>query len=103
MLKAYEKFHKEGNVLSFECWRGETLVGGLYGVATFEKGKLKYFSGESVFGDESDVAKFCFLKCIEYLKTHGLEWMDIQMVTALTEDFGGRYIDRQEFLLLLLV
>lgn len=101
LIKAYEKLYDAGSVLSFECWNDEALVGGLYGVATFENKKLKYFSGESVFGLESDVAKLCFINCVEYLQSNGLKWLDIQMVTKLTEDFGGRYISRNEFINLL--
>ncbi len=103
MLNAYEKLFERGHILCFECWKGDELVGGLYGVVTLsKKKKITYFSGESVFGSQSDVSKFCLIKCIEHLQSEGCQWMDIQMVTKLTEDFGGRYISRPRFLSLII-
>lgn len=93
MISVYEEAFSNGFVMSTECWRDEKLIGGIYG---FEINGV--FSGESVFGDESDVAKLCLLECIEDLKARGLEWMDIQMVTPLTESFGGELVNRKDYL-----
>lgn len=93
MMKAYKKFHKEGYAHSVECWLGDRLVGGLYGVYV---GGV--FSGESMFYKESQASKFCLVKLVEALERNGLAWMDIQMVTSVTESLGGRYISKASFL-----
>ncbi len=94
MEKAYTQFHQAGHAHSIEAWRGDKLVGGIYGVYV---GGV--FSGESMFYREADASKICLYRLIEYLKKKGLEWMDTQMVTPLVERLGGKYITRDEFLL----
>lgn len=98
MIEAYERLERAGHILSFECWRGQDLVGGLYGVLSKDKKQIISFSAESVFGAESDVAKFCLMTAIQYLQEQGLQWMDIQMVTPLTKSFGGHLESRDVFL-----
>ncbi len=93
LMRAYRDFHKAGYAHSIEVWDGEELVGGLYGVYV---GGL--FCGESMFFKKTGASKFALVKMVEYLRSQGLEWMDIQMVTPLTEQFGGKYIARNEFL-----
>ena len=97
LKRAYLDFHKAGYAHSVEVWRQEgaskKLVGGLYGVYV---GGV--FAGESMFYLESNTSKLALLSLIERLKKNGLEWMDIQMVTPVTEALGGRYISRQEYL-----
>lgn len=93
MLPAYEEFHREGYAHSIECWRGEELVGGLYGV--YVKG---VFSGESMFHLEPNTSKLCLIELALKLKTLGLQWMDIQMLTPVTEHLGGHYLTRRGFL-----
>lgn len=89
---AYVQFHKDGYVHSVECWRGSTLVGGIYGVLL-----NGVFSGESMFHTEENTSKLGLLHLIEWLKKQGVRWMDIQMVTPVTEAFGGKYITAKEF------
>lgn len=91
--KAYYKFHNAGFAHSFEVWEGENLIGGLYGVLIDG-----VFSGESMFGLKPNVSKLCLVYVVEYFKKMGLEWIDIQMVTPVTELLGGKYIPRKEFL-----
>ena len=93
MIPAYNKLHELGYAHSFECWHGERLVGGMYGI--YVNG---VFSGESMFFRESNASKFCLIKAIEFLRKRGYEWMDIQMVTPSLAAFGGKYISRDEFL-----
>lgn len=93
LIPAYIRFHEAGYAHSIECWRGRELVGGLYGV--FIDG---VFSGESMFHHESNTSKLCVLEMAACLQQKGLEWMDTQMVTPVTEALGGRYITRTAFL-----
>jgi leucyl/phenylalanyl-tRNA--protein transferase len=93
ILQAYCDLHHKGLAKSFEVWENGKLIGGLYGVKS-----EKVFAGESAFGMKSNVAKHALLWCIQNLIQEGSSWMDIQMVTPLTEQFGGKYIPRTQFL-----
>lgn len=93
MIDAYKLLNKRGEAISFEAWHGSELVGGLYGVL-FDG----VFSGESMFFKKSEASKVCLVEAVEYLKSLGHPWMDIQMVTPLLEKMGGEYIPRKKFL-----
>lgn len=93
MVRSYTEFHKAGYAMSLECWEDGALIGGIYGVLV-----NGLFSGESMFYKKPNVSKICLLKMIEFLKSKGHTWMDIQMVTPVTASFGGKYISRDEYL-----
>jgi leucyl/phenylalanyl-tRNA--protein transferase len=94
--KAYLKFHHAGFAHSLEVWEDGELIGGIYGV--FVK---NVFSAESMFFKRSNASKFALLKLVEKLKNAGVEWMDVQMLTSISETFGGEYISQNYFLELL--
>lgn len=91
--KAYLDFFEAGYVQSVEVWDGNELVGGLYGVAI---GGV--FAGESMFYKKSNASKLAIISLVEKLKAEGYKWMDIQMLTPVTEGLGGKYISKAEFL-----
>ncbi len=95
ILRAYLEFHKLGYAHSVECWSpgSRELVGGLYGVYV-----AGVFSGESMFFKKSNASKLCLIRLAERLQLSGLKWMDIQMVTGVTSQLGGKYISKAEFL-----
>jgi leucyl/phenylalanyl-tRNA--protein transferase len=93
MLKSYIDFHKAGYAHSIEVWHERQLVGGIYGV--FVKG---VFSGESMFYKSPNASKLALFHLVQILKSWGLEWLDIQMVTPVTKSFGGKYLEREDFL-----
>lgn len=93
MVPVYESLQRSGFAMSLECWEGDQLVGGIYGVLIDG-----FFSGESMFHVKSQASKMCLWKLVEYLVSKGQTWMDIQMVTPVTEAMGGKYIAREEFL-----
>ena len=93
MISAYKAFHQAGFAHSIECWDEDRLVGGLYGV--YVKG---IFSGESMFHLEPNTSKLCLIEMALKLQSLGLTWMDIQMLTPVTEQLGGHYISRRDFL-----
>ncbi len=93
IISAYIDFHKAGYAHSVECWDGNKLIAGLYGV--YVDG---LFSGESMFAHVSNASKLCLLKLIEQLDSWHHQWMDIQMLTPITEALGGEYISRLDFL-----
>jgi leucyl/phenylalanyl-tRNA--protein transferase len=93
MISAYCELHERGHAHSVEVWEGTELVGGLYGVDACGS-----FSGESMFSLRSNASKFALLFLIEHLKQRGVDWIDIQMVTAHLEALGAKAIPRAEFL-----
>ena len=93
LLKAYKEFHRAGYAHSVEVWQDDELVGGLYGVYV-----AGVFCGESMFFVRDNASKVALLTLIEFLRGHGLMWIDTQMVTPALESFGGKYISRGDFL-----
>ena len=93
MIEAYCELHRAGHAHSIECWDGEKLIGGIYGVFT-----SNVFSAESMFFAQNNASKICLVKLVEHLSKLGLAWLDIEVVTPTTEKFGGKEIPREEFL-----
>ena len=93
MRAAYVTLHRLGWAHSFEAWSGDTLVGGLYGVAI---GRV--FFGESMFARETDASKVAFWHAVRFLEAEGCELIDCQLPTAHLEQFGATGISRREFL-----
>ena len=92
MQAAYCELHKRGIAHSVEVWDGQTLVGGLYGVAL---GKV--FFGESMFSRRANASKTGFVKLVERLGVWGFEIIDCQMPTDHLFSFGAESISRREF------
>ena len=93
MRAAYLALHRAGYAHSFETWRGDDLVGGLYGVAL---GRMFY--GESMFSRATDASKVALVKLVATLKARGFPLIDCQMRTELLASLGAREIPRRTFL-----
>jgi len=96
MINAYCDLHKAGWAHSVEVWKGEELVGGLYGVAI---GKV--FFGESMFTKVSNASKFALISLVKTLKKQNFNLIDCQQPTNHLGSLGARSIRRHEFLELL--
>lgn len=92
-IAAYGRMHQEGHAHSVECWTGDQLSGGIYGVAI---GGL--FAGESMFHRQSNASKVALFHLVAHLKQRGFKLFDIQMVTPVTAQLGARTISRQQYL-----
>ena len=92
MHEAYEELHALGFAHSCEAWRGDELVGGLYGVSIGD-----VFFGESMFATESDASKIAFVKLVRQLVTWGIELIDCQVYTEHLERFGAQEWARSHF------
>jgi leucyl/phenylalanyl-tRNA--protein transferase len=92
-LEGYTRLHEQGHAHSLECWDGEHLAGGIYGVAV---GGL--FAGESMFHRASNASKVAVYRLIEHLRRRGFTLFDIQMLTPITTQLGGVTIQREEYL-----
>ena len=93
MRSAYLALHRAGYAHCFETWRGNDLVGGLYGVAI---GRMFY--GESMFSRATDASKVALVELVRRLKTRGFPFIDCQMPTRLLASLGAREIPRRAFL-----
>lgn len=91
--KNYNLLHQSGHAYSLEVWRGKKMVAGIYGVQS-----QRYYSCESMFHCESNTSKLALYELIQFLKSTGYKWLDIQMVTDVSGSFGGKYISKDEFL-----
>jgi leucyl/phenylalanyl-tRNA--protein transferase len=78
---------------SIETWEGDTLVGGLYGVAI---GRM--FFGESMFARRSDASKVALVYGVRQLRRWGFPLIDCQMSTSHLASLGARTVSRAEFL-----
>ncbi|GIW41400.1 MAG: leucyl/phenylalanyl-tRNA--protein transferase [Candidatus Binatia bacterium] len=93
VIEAYTRLHRLGFAHSAEAWRGDRLVAGLYGVDVDGA-----FSAESMFHRESNASKLVLLFLVDYLKSRGLDWIDIQVITPHLRLLGAKEIDRDSFL-----
>lgn len=96
MIAAYENLHQHHLAHSVEVWRGEQLVGGLYGVAI---GRV--FFGESMFSRVSDASKIALVHLCQQLAEWEFGVIDCQMQTAHLQRMGAVTVPRATFLTLL--
>ncbi len=85
-------------ILSVSCYENGILIGGIYGLLTKMRTGQTVFSGESMFYLKDNASKICLWFLVEHLQSLGHTWMDIQMVTSVSEVIGGKYISREDFL-----
>src|SRR5919112_884125 len=89
----YCALHRAGRAHSVEAWEGDELVGGIYGV---DAGGA--FAGESMFYLRPNASKLALLFLLDHLKSRGLDWLDIQVMTPHMHALGAKLIGRDEFL-----
>jgi len=94
MQEAYCRLHQMKIAHSAEAWQDGKLVGGIYGVNVDGA-----FAGESMFHHAPNASKLALLHLVDHLKSRGLNWMDIQMMTPHLLALGAREISRDEYLL----
>jgi leucyl/phenylalanyl-tRNA--protein transferase len=92
-IAAYTRLHEQGHAHSVECWSGQELVGGIYGVSI---GGL--FAGESMFHRADNASKVALTQLVQHLREKGFTLFDIQMVTPVTRSLGACEIPRAEYL-----
>ena len=82
--RLYVELNARGQAHSIECWRGGSLVGGLYGVTLGGA-----FFGESMFSRERDASKIALVHLVARLKRGGWRLLDTQFLTAHLSQFGA--------------
>ena len=93
---AFCDLHNMGHAHSIECWLGEELVGGLYGLAMG-----RAFFGESMFSRATDASKVALVWLVARMKIGGFALLDCQFMTDHLASLGAIEIAQEEYLKLL--
>lgn len=93
ILSLYTALYERGHAHSVECWRGEKLAGGLYGVSLGAA-----FFGESMFSTERDASKVALVHLVGRLIEGGYTLLDSQFLTTHLAQFGAYAVPRDDYL-----
>ena len=96
VIDLYTTLHTMGHAHSVECWKGDSLVGGLYGITL---GGV--FFGESMFSRATDASKVALVHLVARLRQGGFALFDVQFVTEHLKQFGTVEISRHNYHVLL--
>jgi leucyl/phenylalanyl-tRNA--protein transferase len=86
------ELHDRGQAHSVEAWCGETLVGGLYGIALGGA-----FFGESMFSLRTDASKVALVHLAARLRAGRFRLLDTQFLTEHLKGFGAVEISKAEY------
>jgi leucyl/phenylalanyl-tRNA--protein transferase len=90
---SYRALHLAGHAHSLECWDGEAMVGGLYGV-----GFDRAFCGESMFSRATDASKVALVWLVALLRHAGYTLLDCQFMTGHLASLGAVPVKREAYL-----
>ncbi len=93
MINAYTALNRQGHAISFETYRDNELVGGLYGV---KLGRVLF--GESMVSLVPDASKAALAAICQNADQHQIELIDCQVPTSHLQSLGASLIDRVEFI-----
>lgn len=96
MIAIYTALHRIGHAHSVETWKGEALVGGIYGVSIGAA-----FFGESMFSLLPNASKAAFYHLAEHLRHRGFVLLDTQYLNDHTASLGAFEVARKDFLAIL--
>ena len=94
--RVFLDLHAAGFAHSVECWAGDRLVGGLYGLALG-----RAFFGESMVSRATDASKVALAWLVARLAAGGFTLLDCQFQTAHLASLGAVEIDRADYLVAL--
>ena len=92
IIDAYSELYQLGHAHSIEVWEGDSLVGGLYGIAL---GRM--FFGESMFSRRTNGSKIALFHLVEQLKKWHYVGLDCQVYNDHLASLGAVEIAREEF------
>lgn len=92
IIALFCELHDMGHAHSVEVWEGETLVGGLYGVALGAA-----FFGESMFSRRPETSKIALTHLVGRLRVGRFQLLDTQFVTDHLRQFGAIEIYREQY------
>jgi len=89
IFRLFVDLYERGAAHSVECWRGDELLGGLYGVSLGGA-----FFGESMFSRERDASKVALVHLVARMIAGGYTLLDTQFVTSHLSGFGAIEVPR---------
>ncbi len=92
IITACCRLHEQGHAHSVECWSGDELVGGLYGLAIGGA-----FFGESMFSREQDASKVALIHLCARLWKGGFSLLDTQFVNDHLQQFGVYEVSYEKY------
>ncbi len=93
MIDAYCQLHELGHAHCLGVYRGNALVGGIYGLAIG-----RGFFGESMFSRERDASKIGLVTFCRWLEAHQFGFLDAQVESQHILNMGAQLIDQNELL-----
>lgn len=94
VIKAsYDRLFQIGHAHSVECWQGDELVGGLYGVSLG-----RAFFGESMVSRARDASKVALAHLVARLIAGGWKLLDCQFITPHLASLGAIEIRQADYL-----
>jgi len=94
--RSYAGLFRIGHAHSVECWDGDELVGGLYGVSLG-----RAFFGESMFSRRTDASKVALAHLVARMKIGGFDLLDCQFMTGHLASLGAVEMPQADYLDLL--
>ena len=94
--RVFVELHRRGFAHSIECWDGNQLAGGLYGLALG-----RAFFGESMVTRVRDASKVAFAHLVARLKAGGFTLLDCQFQTDHLATLGTIEVPRDDYVALL--
>lgn len=94
--QVFIELHHRGFAHSIECWDGERLVGGLYGLALG-----RAFFGESMVSRARDASKVAIAALVARLRVGEFTLLDCQFMTDHLASLGAVEVPRETYLSLL--
>ncbi|MBN2752655.1 MAG: leucyl/phenylalanyl-tRNA--protein transferase [Rhodospirillaceae bacterium] len=93
IIDLYTQLHEMGFAHSIECWDGDTLAGGLYGLAIGGA-----FFGESMVSHRASASKVALVHLVARLRAGGYTLLDTQFTTPHLTTLGAIEIPREIYL-----
>jgi leucyl/phenylalanyl-tRNA--protein transferase len=90
--KIYRGLFDHGHAHSVEVYKGDELVGGLYGVSLG-----RAFFGESMFHRARDASKIALVHLVARLRAGGYRLLDTQYVTDHLKTFGAVEVGKRRY------
>ncbi len=95
-IRVYTQIHIEGWAHSAECWLGDRLVGGVYGIAMGAS-----FSAESMFHRETNASKVALWAMVDRCREHGFEIFDAQIMNPHLASLGAYEVSNRDYMQML--
>lgn len=89
---SFVTLHQQGHAHSVECWDGDVLVGGVYGLVIGGA-----FFGESMFSRKRDASKIALAHLVAWLWKGGFTMLDTQFINDHLKQFGVFEISHDDY------